>query len=256
MPERSRRRAGRARVAARARAVYLARRLGIALRERRHAAGLRQLDVALAGGVSQSFISRMESGRGQDASIETWLAVATAVGSELAAFFDDAPGAARSRDYEHLKRQQLVITTAAAGGWHPSVERRSDTRSAWPGSVDGQLDRAGRRETAVVEIWDWFNDVGEAARGLIRKVTAIEREQAARELDGAPQWRVSGLIIVRGTRRNRQLLAEFGALFRAVYPASSRAWLAALTRPDAEMPRDPGLLWTDVRGTRFFAARL
>jgi hypothetical protein len=63
-------------------------------------------------------------------------------------------------------------------------------------------------------------------------------------------------MVVRATVRNQQLVREFASLFRSHYPGSSRAWLAALSNPSAGMPSEPGFLWTDVRGTRLFAARL
>jgi hypothetical protein len=217
---------------------------------------MRQADVARLAGIAQSFESRMELGKGLAASIETWAAVAAAVGSQLAAFLEDLPGADRPRDYEHLRRQQLVITTSQAGGWRARPEHRTDKRSQWAHNVDVRLDRSARRETAIVEIWDWIDDVGAAARGLIAKMVAAEREHAAHELDGGERWRVAGLMIVRGTRRNRGLVSEFRSLFRSQYPAPSRSWLAALTQPDAPMPSEPGFLWTDVRGTRLLAARL
>jgi transcriptional regulator with XRE-family HTH domain len=256
MRDRSRRRASSARIAGRTRAAYVAARLGNALREARLAAGLRQQDIARLAGIAQSFESRMERGEGIAASIETWAAAAAAVGSQLAAFLEDVPGADRPRDYEHLRRQQLVITTSEAGGWRARPEHRTDKRSEWARSVDVRLDRAARRETAIVEIWDWIDDVGAAARGLVAKVVAAEREHAIRELDGGERWRVAGLMVVRGTRRNRGLVSEFRSLFRSQYPASSRAWLDALTEPDASMPSEPGFLWTDVGGTRLLAARL
>jgi hypothetical protein len=65
----------------------------------------------------------------------------------------------------------------------------------------------------------------------------------------------AGLMIIRGTRRNRALVHDFKALFQAQFPASSAGWLAALTA-DKPMPARAGLLWTDVAGTRLLVARL
>ena len=242
-------------MAGRARAEELATRLGVALRESRMASGLIQADVARSAGVVQSFVSRMERGLGASASLETWAAVAVSAGAQLAAFLEELPGAARPRDYEHLKRQQLVVEAAVAGGWRATIEHPTGRRSDRPASVDVRLDRAERRETAIIEIWDWFDDVGAAYRGFDEKLTAASREHARRELGGADPWRVSGVIVVRATRRNRQLVREFRTLFRTRFPGTSATWLASIGGP-APMPAEPGLLWTDVRGARLFAARL
>jgi transcriptional regulator with XRE-family HTH domain len=247
MPDRMRRRAGAARLEARRRAAFLAVRLGIGAKGARLSASLRQTDVSRQAGISQSFLSRMERGHGQQASLETWASVAAATGHQLAAFIERVPGTTLPRDYEHLKRQQLVISTARAGGWTATVEQAIDADWDRPRSIDVVLTRAARGETAVVEVWNLVDDVGAAFRGLDAKVARITRQQGAA---------TSGLMVIRGTRRNRALVRDFKALFRAQFPASSAAWLATLTAPDKPMPATHGLLWTDVAGTRMLVARL
>ena len=73
---------------------------------------------------------------------------------------------------------------------------------------------------------------------------------------GSNPSRVSRLIVVRATRRNRALVREFSGLFRARFPATRRAWLAALGSEGVSMPDAAGFIWTDVGGTRLFEARL
>jgi hypothetical protein len=68
--------------------------------------------------------------------------------------------------------------------------------------------------------------------------------------------RIGGCWLVRATRRNRQLVGEHRHFFRARFPGSGRAWLAALSDAAVPMPAEPALLWVDVGGTRLFAARL
>lgn len=85
-------------------------------------------------------------------------------------------------------------------------------------------------------------------RGLEGKVAAV------RERLGSG-WNVQGLLLVRGTHRNRRLVADLRSLFAARYPASSDAWLRSLTDPDAPLPDAGALAWTDVAGTRLIAAR-
>ena len=249
MPDRHLRRAGLARRAARERARYLLRRAGTMLREARLGIGMRQLDAAERAGVSQSFWSRLELTRTTAVSIETLAACGAAVGLQLAAFFEGVPGADLPRDIQHLIRQNLVVATSAPGGWSSEPESAVAGDGSRPRSIDVLLTRAVRREVAVVEIWDLILDGGAVMRGLEAKVHATRQRRG-------PDWHVQGLLIVRGTQRNRRLVGSLAALFAARYPASSQAWLRALRDPAAPMPSSAGLAWTDVAGTRLFAARL
>lgn len=254
MPDRSRR-AGAHRIRARARTVEIARRLGIMIREARLSAGLRQSDVADRAGISQSWVSKMERGHGATGSLATWAAVASAVGAQLSAFLEVVPGADRPRDFEHLKRQRLVIEAAVAGGWVARPEAVLDRSRTFARSIDVLLQRQTRREEAVVEVWDFFDDVGAALRGFDAKIADVERARATTELRGDAPWRVGGLFVVRGTRRNRRLVAEFAPIFDARFPGSGDAWLMALRDGAASMPPDPAMIWTDVAGTRLLASR-
>jgi transcriptional regulator with XRE-family HTH domain len=241
---------------AEARAAYLARRLGVALREARQAAGLRQRDVAERIGLSQPEISALERGKGHGASILTWSLVASGVDEQLAAFLESVPGADRPRDYQHLRRQQLLIERARPGGWIAHPELLLDPDSHRSRSVDVALVRAARHEAVVAEVWDFFDDVGSSKRSLDGKRATLERQiTTTRRVADAAEWCVRGLWVVRGTARNRRLVQEFAALFDAAFPAPPAAWLRCLDDPAASMPSGDGLLWTDIPGTRLLARR-
>ena len=188
-------RAGAAERRGRARADAVARRIGTGLKEARLAQGLRQVDAASAAGITQPHFSRIERGREPGATLQTLCACAAALNVQLAAFVEAMPGADLPRDIEHLRRQNLVVATAQAGGWTAIPEATLD-EGRWSRSIDVLLSRAARREAAVVEIWDLLLDGGEAMRGLAAKVQALRAQ-----LD--PAWRVQGLLLVRGTHRNR-----------------------------------------------------
>jgi transcriptional regulator with XRE-family HTH domain len=248
MPDRRRRRAGSHRRRGRERATQLGRRIGTALRDARRRAGLRQVDIAERAGISQPFYSRIERGLATSASLETLAATAEAVGHQLAAFVELAPGATPPRDVEHLRRQRLVIDVAAAGGWLATPEAALPDDGPRPRSIDVLLERSARHETAVVEIVDYLADVGDAVRNLEAKVRAVATHAA--------KTAVAGLLLVRRTRRNRLVVAELRPLFAARYPGASSAWLRALADPLAPMPTLSGFAWTSVRGDRLIAARL
>lgn len=247
MPDRSRRRSGKHRLGGRRRSDEVAVRLGRAVREVRGASGLKQREVAAAAGVSQSWISNMERGRGRTASLETWCSVADALGLQLVSFLENAPGADRPRDYAHLIRQELVLRESRRGEWLGAVEEAMADGPQRLRFVDVLLRRPRRREIAVIEIWNWLDDVGEALRGF--------RTKLKRTLDDHPEWIVSGVMVLRATARNRELVSRLNALFSAGLPGPSAGWLQALTDPSQPMPSAPAVVWTDVGGTRLFAAR-
>jgi hypothetical protein len=157
------------------------------------------------------------------------------------------PGADLPRDIEHLRRQSLIVAVAARGGWTAMPEAAVD-EGRWSRAIDVLLGRPARREAAVVEVWDLLVDGGEAIRGLAGKVHAL-REQLS------DSWRVRGLLVVRATRRNRELVHELRPLIDARFPASSAGWLRTLADPAVPMPVADGFAWTDLAGARLFAAR-
>jgi transcriptional regulator with XRE-family HTH domain len=199
------RRATKAELAGRARAGYLARRMGTTLKDARLAHGMRQRDVAERAGVSQPEIAKLERAGGANTALAVWAACGSAVGLQLAAFFEAAPGADLPRDIEHLRRQNLVIVTATPGGWRGEPEASLPDDGPRPRSIDVLLTRRVRREAAIVEIWDLLLDGGAAMRGLEAKVVAVRGRVG-------PEWQVEGLLIVRGTLRNRRLISVRGAL--------------------------------------------
>jgi transcriptional regulator with XRE-family HTH domain len=169
----------------RIRGGVVAARLGTALRNARTSAGLTQAQVADRAALSQPLISDLELGRGQSASIETWGMVAAAVGEQLVGYLEHTPGANLPRDIEHLRRQSALIQIASAGGWVALPELAVDHDGARSRSIDVALVRAASREAVVVEIWNWFDDVGAAMRGLDGKVGAVRAR-----LDSSVAWHI------------------------------------------------------------------
>jgi transcriptional regulator with XRE-family HTH domain len=217
MPDR-RRRASSFRLRARRRTAEIAHRLGTMLREARRSMGLRQVDVAERAGVTQSWVSRMERGHGGTASLETWAAVAEAASVRLVTFLEAIPGADRPRDYEHLKRQQLIIDLARRGGWTaiPEATLERDRGRLFPRSVDVRLRRTATGERAVVEIWDLFDDVGAAIRSFEGKLADAGHGGETGETGGSP-WAGSSWSVAR---------AATGSSWRSSRPCSPRASLS------------------------------
>lgn len=239
-------RSGRRAILGRRRAQAIAGRLGIGLREARELAGLSQAAAAGRSGISQPRWSGLERGLGAGASLETWAVAAAAVGEQFVGFLEHAPGAERPRDIEHVRRQNAVIEAARRGGWSAHPEFAIDTDVGRSRSIDVALLRAASREAVVVEIWDWFDDVGASLRGLDGKKAALRPRL---DVTDGP-WRVGGLYVIRDTRRNRSLVVELGSMFAARFPGSSSAWLRALTDDDvgAPMPALDAYVWSTSEG--------
>jgi transcriptional regulator with XRE-family HTH domain len=253
MPKVSRRaRAGPKVGVGRKRGDSVASRLGVALRDSRRHAGLRQLDVALAAGISQSRVGELERGLGSGASLETWAVAAAALGEQLVAFLERAPGATPPRDIEHLRRQASIMELAARAGWQPLPELALDPGAVRSRSVDVALVRLERREAILVEVWDWFDDVGASLRSLDSKRDALAL-RLANEHGG--DWTVRSVFVVRRTRRNERLLAELRPLFAARFPASAIEWIGTLSNPGRDLPAADGLLWS-TQGYRLQPSRL
>ncbi|MBA2720065.1 MAG: helix-turn-helix transcriptional regulator [Chloroflexi bacterium] len=207
-----------------------------------------QAEAAARAGISQSFWSRLERGAVVTVSIETLAACAAAVGVQLAAFIEARPGADLPRDIEHLRRQELVIASASPGGWLGQPEFTIDPTADRSRSIDVLLSRDQGRELAVVEVVDLLADGGAALRGLADKVAAIRRSSG-------PDVRVSGLLVLRATARNRATMDELATVFATRFPASSRDWLRALRDRGMPMPAADGVLWSSVDGSRLMAVR-
>lgn len=223
------------------RAAQLATFLGRSLKNSRTARRTKQAEASAVAGISQSCWSELERGFGASVSLRVWVRAADAVGADFRGYLERASAAEQPRDAVHLRHQELVARTAASGGWTVSPEHDL----GGPGVADLLLARANA--LTLVEIWDWFADVGDAFRSWDRKLERL----TARHDRG-----VSGCWAVRATRRNRELVAAHATLFAARFPGSGTAWLAALADPQHAMPERPAFLWVTVRGDRLFAARL
>jgi transcriptional regulator with XRE-family HTH domain len=252
----ARRASAQARVG-RIRAKAVAARLGVGLRDARLATHMTQSQLADRAGVSQAWVSLIERGQGQAASVETWSILAASVGVQFVGFLEGIPGSERPRDMEHLRRQNALIEIAQRGGWTALPELAIDRSSTRSRSVDVGLVRPAGREAVVSEIWDWFDDVGAGFRGLDGKLATLRSEFAAEaETSDEGPWTVRGLYIVRDTRRNHQVVGELASLFAARFRGSSTGWLAALTDPAAPIPDGDGFLWPTADGASLRATRI
>lgn len=255
----SRRRRATVAAAADRHASELSGRLGAGLKDARRLSRLTQREASARAGISQGTWSKLETDRDSRYTIGTWDRACFAVGTRLEAYLPRASSANQPRDAVHLKNQELIIRTAIPGGWGALPEELIDREARTSRAADVLLYR--RRPTTaaeygLMEVIDWFDDVGAPMRDWSRRLDAVERYAIARMVGDDELPRVSGCWVVRSTNRNRTLIADHVNLFRSRFPGSSTVWLNALTDPDVPMPAEPALLWVTVDGTRLFPARL
>ena len=235
----------------------LNRKLGQMLLDGRARQRTTQDHAAELAGISRSEWSNLERGK-KVATVPIWNRAAFAVGGKLRVYIEETSAATAPRDAVHLRNQELVLRTAAAGAWHGIAEAQIDRDPGRSRHADVLMERrpaALNDEYALCEITDWLPDVGDAVRDFQRRLAALDAYAVARMRDDAVP-RTSGFWLVRATLRNRRLVDEHRHFFRSRFPGSGRAWLAALTSPTAPMPTEAALLWVDVGGTRIFEARL
>ena len=224
--------------------------LGADVRDSRVRRHWTQRELAARAGMSQSGISELERGLGGSLSLATWERLAVALDRQLGVRFSRDPQE-EPVDAGHLVVQELILRLARNAGRGRSFEmptRRNDPSL----SADVCL-RDDRRATLVlVECWNTITDIGASARSFDRKLADLGSASVALWPERDAQ--VRGCWVVRATRRNRSLVGRYPEVFAARFPGSSQGWARALVADEAP-PRDPGLVWCDVPGTRLYAWR-
>ncbi len=226
--------------------------LGQAVRAGRLRLRLTQADLARRVGVKQAWISRIELGHGGGVPLELWVALGVALGSPLAVTLSRPLGEPREpADAGHLAMQERLLALARATGRPASFEL--PTRPSNPRASIDVCVRDGRHRVLLIqEAWNTFGDFGAAIRSTNRKIA--EASDFAATIDDGPPYLVAAVWVVRPSAANRKLVASYPQIFRSAFPASSRAWVAALTT-GAPPPTRPGLVWLDPTSGRVTAWR-
>jgi hypothetical protein len=238
-------------------ADHVARQLGRSLRDLRSGSRRTRASIAAKAGMPRSSYATLEGDGEGGVSLRAMSRAATAAAGELHAYISAASAADQPRDAVHLRHQELVLATAAAGGWTGVPETALDRDAQTSRAVDVLLRRG--HEWVIVEVWDWFADVGAALRDWDRRLAVLEAYAIARmPPDHSAEVTVptiGGIWVVRATARNRRLLAAHRHVFQSRFPGSAKAWLGALTGADV-IPAQPTILWVRVDGSALFPSRL
>ena len=180
------------------------------------APALTQAQVAEPGRRVPDMVSHLERGQGARRRSRRGRWSPPRSGEQLVGFLEHAPGANVAAGHRApAAAERADRDSPRPGGWRALPELRLDQDARWSRSIDVALVRRPTGDAVVVEIWNWFEDVGGALRGLDGKVAALRDH-----LDPSVEWTIRGLFIVRDTRRNRQLMAELGPMFAARFPGN------------------------------------
>jgi transcriptional regulator with XRE-family HTH domain len=203
---------------------------------------LSQAELAARVDVHQSWISRIELGRGEGVPIELWAALGVAIGRPLAVTFSRPLSELRGpADAGHLAMQERLLALARATGRMATFEL--PTRPTDPSrSIDVCVRDRRHRVLIIEEAWNTFGDLGAAARSTSRKIA--EAADLAATIDDGPPYQVAAVWLVRTSSTDRALLGRYPAIFRAACPGSSRSWTSALMSTEAP-PRGSGLVRLD-----------
>jgi transcriptional regulator with XRE-family HTH domain len=221
-----------------------ARRVGRVLRAVRLHKRLRQIDVTLAAGVSQSVVSRAEHARLDELSFEAVDAVASAL--DVTLFIDarwDDGDAYRLIDRAHAQIVELVVATLTANGWETVVEYGFNHYGD-RGSVDVLAWHAESRTLLIVEVKSRLTDLQATFTSFARKLRIVPG-LVLRD-HGWDSRFLGRLIVIEGTTANRTVVAKHAATFTTLFPDRMPAIGTWLRRPD----RSLGGVWfvSNIRG--------
>jgi transcriptional regulator with XRE-family HTH domain len=221
---------------------------GTKVRAARRRRGWTQLQLGARVGLSQSAVSRWESGEGAAFSVLTW---------ERAAMVLDLPLDFRlgrdalelPADAGHLAVQELVLRLGRITGRRRTFEL--PTKPADPArSTDVGLRDDILRCLTLIECVNTFGTINAAFRSSDRKRADAKALAAGH---GQP-YSVHVCWVVRATRRNREIVARYPEIFAARFTGSSRDWVRALAE-GGRPPDEPGMVWCDVNATRLLEWR-
>lgn len=210
--------------------------IGQQITELRTEAGVSQAALAAAAGIDQGHLSRIERGAAHP-SLEVLDRTAAALGAELGVRLFPAAGP-RIRDRFQAPMIEALI-------------RRLDPR--WIASPELPVPRARGFIDLVIGIRGGSMGVACEAQSELRAIDLIVRrlrEKAMALADlGTVGPNVSTLLLVRDTRRSRDVARLYGATLATAFSARTQEAIEALTGADRPWPGST-LIWVRVEGGR------
>lgn len=199
-----------------------------------------QSQVAREAGIDRSHVARIEAGT-TNASLETLVALATAMGADLSVRF--FPGSGPRITDRHQARMIEALLRGLSPAWRPHVEVPVFRPAR--GFVDAVFERTDRPLLVVSEAQSNLPRLEQQIRWAAEKAASI----GSSDLVGpGPTPATSKLLILRSTASTRDLARTFESTLRAAYPARSRDAVASLLE-GAVWPGD-AIIWVRIDGDR------
>jgi transcriptional regulator with XRE-family HTH domain len=199
-----------------------------------------QAQVAREAGIDRSHVARIEAGS-TSASLETLVAVATALGADLSVRF--FPGSGPRITDRHQARMIEALLRDLSPIWLPHLEVPvfRPTR----GFIDAVFERTDRSLLVISEAESSLPRLEQQIRWAHEKAAAI----GSSDLVGpGPSPATSKLLILRSTANTRELARTFESTLRTAYPARTRDAVASLFE-GSPWPGD-AIVWVRIEGDR------
>ena len=217
-------------------------RIGALLRHLRVSRGLRQVDVAILAGVSDSTISRLERGDLVSLSVGALRRVARVLEARLdLSIWSRGGDIERVADRRHAELVESLIRALVEAGWVARPEVSFNLRGE-RGLVDIVAWHPTARVVLLIEVKTEIVDVGELFGTFDRKQRlGLEIARAS----GFEADRVACALVVADTAVNHRRIAAHAATFGAALPDRGLRFRSFIRRPVGELAALA--FWTNSR---------
>jgi transcriptional regulator with XRE-family HTH domain len=202
-------------------------RVGRVIRALRRRRGWRQLDLAIAAGVSQPLISRAERGHSSTLSVTVLRRVLHALDARAAWSISWRGGELdRLLDEQHAALGTATVTALARIGWRQVLPELTFMRYGERGSIDLVALDEEHSAAVVVELKSELTSYEEMQRRL-----DVKARLAGAVIEERFGWRprqLAVVLVLAETRANRDRVKRVAPLLKAAMPAGTvevRRWL-------------------------------
>lgn len=191
------------------------------VRRLREDAGVRRSELARAANLDASYLTEIEDGVAGP-SLETCARLSLALGTDLSLRMYPTTGPT-IRD-----RHQSAVVEAMLRALHPHWKAFTELAVQRPsrGWIDLGLHHATANVFVATEIQSELRRLEQLIRWSEAKAAALPSWEGWTQLGNQPA--VSRLLIVRDTRTNRAIAADYRRLLRMAFPADGQQALAAI----------------------------
>jgi transcriptional regulator with XRE-family HTH domain len=213
--------------------------IGLEIRQAREDAGVSQTRIAAETGISQSYLSRIESGEAA-ASVAVLSGIARVLGGRLRFRIERGSGPLIRDHIQAAMLEALLPLLHLRWAKFLEVPVHRPVR----GVIDLVLADQGANLLVATELHSQLRRFEQQLRWANEKAGALANETLIAPHGAEVPATISRLLVLRSTAATRALAATYGHVLATAYPADPRQIHAALTG-DAPWP-GPGVIWMEV----------